>query len=146
MGAMARVVNVRRRMGLLDSVHRIQAALDYHLSRQNLLTANLAHVDTPNFRPLDLARGAGFESSLHVALNATNPGHIGTNGADGQKHEQFRVMLDPSASVGYDGNGVNVDREASKIAANNVRYDALASLVSGELAGLSWAASDGRGA
>jgi len=37
-----------------------------------------------------------------------------------------------------------VDREAAKIAANQVRYDALASLVSGELSGLSWAANDGR--
>jgi flagellar basal body rod protein FlgB len=56
------------------------------------------------------------------------------------------VISDPSAAAGYDGNGVNVDREASKLAANNVRYDALATLVSNELSGLEWAAGDGRGA
>ena len=133
-------------MGLLDSVNRIHAALDYHLSRQNLLTANLAHVDTPNFKPLDLARGTSFESSLHVALQATDPAHFGASGAGSQGNEPFRVIKDPGAAVGLDGNGVNVDREASKIAANNVRYDALASLVGGELSGLAWAASDGRGA
>jgi flagellar basal-body rod protein FlgB len=133
-------------MGLLDSVNRIQAALDYHLSRQNLLTANLAHVDTPNFKPLDLARGASFESSLHVALQATDPAHFGAAAGGGERHEQFRVIKDPGAALGYDGNGVNVDREASKIAANNVRYDALASLVGNELSGLAWAAGDGRGA
>ncbi len=59
--------------------------------------------------------------------------------------EIFHVIADPTAAAGADGNGVNIDREAAKIAANNVRYDALASLVSGELGGLSWAVNDGKG-
>jgi flagellar basal-body rod protein FlgB len=131
-------------MGLLDAVHSLQAGLDYHLSRQNLLTANLAHIDTPNFRPLDLEQGGTFTSALHVAMNATDPAHFGSTGKDDGPSEQFRVIADSGASVGSDGNGVNVDREASKLAANNVRYDALASLVSNELSGLEWAANDGR--
>jgi flagellar basal-body rod protein FlgB len=133
-------------MGLLDAVHSLQAGLDYHLSRQNLLTANLAHIDTPNFKPLDLARGEGnFASALHVAMEATDPAHFGAS-ASAPTDEHFQVISDPSAAAGYDGNGVNVDREASKLAANNVRYDALATLVSNELSGLEWAAGDGRGA
>jgi flagellar basal-body rod protein FlgB len=131
-------------MGLLDSVDRLHAGLDYHLARQNLLTANLTQVDTPNYRPVDLQRGADFKSALHVALESTNPEHFGgPTGGTGQK-EVFRVVEDPGAAAGYDGNGVNVDREAAKIAANNVRYDALASLVTNELSGLEWAANDGK--
>jgi len=134
-------------MGLLDAVHSLQAGLDYHLARQNLLTANLAQIDTPNFRPLDLTRGGtNFSSAMHVALEATDPAHFGQAATGDSLHENFQVVPDPSASVGSDGNGVNVDREAAKLAANNVRYDALASLVSGELSGLEWAAGDGRGA
>jgi flagellar basal-body rod protein FlgB len=132
-------------MGLLDSVERLQAGLDYHLSRQNLLTANLAHIDTPNFKPLDLTRGTGFDATLRVALQATDPAHFGVGTAE-KPGENFRVIQDPGAAAGYDGNGVNVDREAAKIAANNMRYSALASLVTNELSGLEWAAGDGRGA
>ena len=134
-------------MGLLDSVERLHTGLDYHLSRANLLTANLGHVDTPNYKPVDLQRGADFKTALHVELQATQAGHMGASpGASGTKAgEIFHVIADPTAAAGADGNGVNIDREAAKIAANNVRYDALASLVAGELGGLSWAANDGKG-
>jgi flagellar basal body rod protein FlgB len=40
---------------------------------------------------------------------------------------------------------VSVDREAVKIAANQLRYDTLAVLASQTLNGLAWAANDGRG-
>jgi flagellar basal-body rod protein FlgB len=131
-------------MSLLDPIAHLQASLDYHLERANLLTANLTHVDTPNYRPLDLERGSEFHSALHVAMLATEPGHIGSEPGEASATASSRVVQDPAAA-GADGNGVNVDREAAKIAANNVRYDALASLVSSELSGLEWAATDGRG-
>jgi flagellar basal-body rod protein FlgB len=130
-------------MGLLDAVNALHAGLDYHLSRQNLLVSNLTHIDTPNYKPVDLERAGGaFSSSLKVALVATDPSHFGTAAGDAAK-EQFHVIQDPGATIGADGNGVSVDREASKIAANQIRYETLASLVSGELSGLEWAATDG---
>jgi flagellar basal-body rod protein FlgB len=130
-------------MGLLDSVNALHAGLDYHLSRHNLLVSNLTHIDTPNYKPVDLQRaGSTFETSLHVALVATSPSHFGTEAGSATK-EPFKITLDPGATVGADGNGVSVDREASKIAANQIRYETLASLVSNELSGLEWAAGDG---
>ena len=135
-------------MGLLDSVNALHVGLDYHLARHNLLVSNLTHVDTPNYKPLDLERASGtFESSLHVALVATSPSHFGAMAGMGMdeaaQKAQGRIVEDPGATVGADGNGVSVDREASKIAANQIRYETLASLVSNELSGLEWAASDG---
>ncbi len=134
-------------MGLLDSVERLHTGLDYHLSRANLLTANLGHVDTPNYKPVDLTRGADFSKALHVEMQATQAGHMASSrsATSSPTGETFHVVTDPGAAAGADGNGVNIDREAAKIAANNVRYDALASLVSGELGGLSWAVNDGKG-
>lgn len=131
-------------MRILDSVEHLRASLDYHLARHNLLTANLAHVDTPGFRPLDLQRAGSFEGALQSALATTQPGHISTpHGASGQG---FRIVEDASAkAAGPDGNGVSLDREAVKIATNQIRYDTLSSLVQNELSGLAWAANDGRG-
>jgi flagellar basal-body rod protein FlgB len=131
-------------MRILDSVEHLRAGMDYHLARHNLLTANLAHVDTPGFRPMDLQRAGAFEGALQTALSATQPGHIAQpHAASG---EAWRVTQGTSQATGLDGNGVNVDREAVKIATNQIRYDTLATLVQGELSGLAWAANDGRGA
>ncbi len=132
-------------MSLLDAVEKLHVGLDYHLARHNVLAANLAHLDTPNYKPLDLARGAGasFQGTLHVAMTQTEPGHLGPAAGKGASVD-WKTIEDPRATAGYDGNAVSVDREAAKIASNQVRYDALASLTAGELSGLAWAANDGR--
>ncbi len=134
-------------MALLDAVDRLHLGLDYHLARHNLLASNLAHLDTPNYKPLDLERQTGeFSAAMKVALAKTDPSHLGpTAGAAASAAPDWKTVEDAGATAGADGNAVSVDREAAKIAANQVRYDALASLVAGELSGLAWAANDGRG-
>lgn len=133
-------------MRILDSVEHLRASLDYHLARHNVLTANLAHVDTPGFKPLDLQRAGAFEGALHAALATTHPGHI-AQGHASVGGEAWRVVEDASAQAkSTDGNAVSLDREAVKIATNQIRYDTLASLTQSELSSLAWAADDGRGA
>lgn len=128
-------------MALIDSVENLRAGLDYHLERHNLLASNLAHLDTPNYTPLDLARS--FEGKMHVALGATNAQHLASTTTTGGGS---RVIEDPVASTGGDGNGVDLDHETVKITSNQLRYDMLAQLASSELQTLSWSANDGKGA
>ncbi|MGA2450013.1 MAG: hypothetical protein ABTD50_15140 [Polyangiaceae bacterium] len=133
-------------MSILDGVEHLRAGLDYHLARHNLLTANLAHVDTPGFHPLDLKRNVAFESTLQTAMTATQAGHMEAP-ASASSASPWQVVEDTSAqAAGSDGNAVSLDREAVKIAANQLRYDTIASLTQNELSGLVWAANDGRGA
>ncbi len=131
-------------MRILDSIDALRGSLDYHLARHNLLTANLAHADTPGFRPLDLQRTGAFEGALHAALETTEAGHIGPSHSS-VGEESWKVVQDASAqATGNDGNAVSLDREAVKIATNQLRYDTIASLVQGQLSGLEWAVNDGR--
>lgn len=133
-------------MALIDSVEHLRGALDYHLSRHNLLASNLAHIDTPGYKPVDLERTGSFAGALHVALEATQPGHLSSSRAAGGTgdYARGRVIEDPGAAAGADGNGVDLDREAVKIASNQMRYDVIAQLASSQLASLAWAASDGK--
>ena len=137
-------------MSLLDGVERLRGTLDYHLARHNLLTANLAQVDTPGYKPQDLKRPAAFGEVLQTELTATAPGHFGTpagalaSATDASPSSQFEVVTDTSEAAGPDGNAVSLDREAVKIAANHLRYEVLAQITSGELSSLAWAANDGK--
>jgi flagellar basal-body rod protein FlgB len=125
-------------MPLLDRVEALRGTLDYHLARHNVLASNLAQVDTPNYRPVDLARtGSSFSGALALA---TSEGERTPAPAEAS----YRVIADPTTAAGLDGNGVDVDREAVKIASNQIRFDVLAQLASSELANLAWVASDGR--
>jgi flagellar basal body rod protein FlgB len=40
---------------------------------------------------------------------------------------------------------VSLDREAVKVSANHVRYESISTLVSGQLASILWAVTDGKG-
>ena len=128
-------------MALIDTVERLRTGLDYHLQRHNVLVSNLAQAETPGYRPVDLARGE-FDGTLDVALAASATGHLGV--APGSEKQSFQVLEDPTAKAGADGNAVDIDREAVKIATNQMRYDMLAQLASSELSGLEWAANDGK--
>ena len=118
-------------------------SLDFHLERHNLLAANVAHVDTPNYKPRDLERTTSattpFERVFQVSLERTHPTHLGVVT---QESSEGRVFSDLSAGGGADGNFVSLDREASKLAANQLRYDITSVLMSTALQGLMYAASD----
>ncbi|MBI5537738.1 MAG: flagellar basal body rod protein FlgB [Deltaproteobacteria bacterium] len=130
-------------MDLFVGIAPLRAALDYHLERHNVLSSNIAHVDTPGYVPRDLARipANDFASALHVAVTATQPLHMA---AGSLTPTTGRVFQDRWEGGGKDGNFVSLDREAGKLAANQLRYDVTSAIITAEFADLAFAASDGR--
>jgi flagellar basal-body rod protein FlgB len=133
---------------LFQGVAPLHQALDYHLERHNVLVSNISNVDTPGYVPRDLARNgvdgpAGFAGVLQVTLQRTSGAHLVGNA--NASPVSGRVFEDPTPGTGNDGNFVSLDREASKVAANHIRYDVISTLVAAQLGDLSFAANDGRG-
>jgi flagellar basal-body rod protein FlgB len=132
---------------LFSAVGSLHAALDYHLERHTVLSSNVAHVDTPGYRPHDLRRvdtAESFDSALSVAMERTNSAHFQLPNA-GAAALEGRVFEDNSAGAGNDGNYVSLDREAAKVAANQLRYDVVSAVVSAELSQMRFAATDAKG-
>jgi flagellar basal-body rod protein FlgB len=111
------------------------------MERHNLLASNIANVDTPRFKPTDLARvgEAGFESAMQLAIARTDAAHLATGANDPLVG---RVFQDLSAGGGADGNFVSLDRESGKLATNRLRYDIVSVLVRSQLDSLMSAAND----
>ncbi len=125
-------------LDLFANLAALQKSLDYHLSRHALITSNLANVETPGYRPLDL----NFDAYLARAgeLEVTNPRHLG---AAGQSRFELGLMEDPGPTVRADGNAVSTEREMAKLAANSLRYRAVTEMLSRRMGMLKYAASDG---
>jgi len=119
----------------LSTIDSLEAALTYHRERHTVLAGNVANMDTPGFRPLDLTRADGSASQLAV----TAPGHIESVSTP----EVVTSFDDGGAMQGADGNAVSLERELAKIDANRARYATAAELVSRRLAMLRYAAGDG---
>jgi flagellar basal-body rod protein FlgB len=131
---------------LFNGISPLHYALDYHLERHNVLSSNVAHVDTPGYRPTDLSRQdpVDFQNVLRTQMLRTNSLHVAAP-ADAAAVTTGEIFEDLSAGVGQDGNYVSLDREAAKVAANQLRYDVVSTIVAAELRQLSYAASDGKG-
>jgi flagellar basal-body rod protein FlgB len=131
---------------LFGNLQTLHQALDYHLERHNVLASNVAHVDTPGYRPSDLARveGGQFAAVFNVEMQRTTEGHL-KGASEGSQAQVGRIFEDASAGFGNDGNAVSMDREAAKLAANHLRYDVVSTIVASQIKGLMYAANDGRG-
>lgn len=85
-------------------------------ARQRVLSHNIAHADTPGFRPSDLrpfarmleAAGGGAAANLV----RTNARHIGSAGGDGPRAVVDRRHHDRPSG----GNAVSLDEQAVKVA------------------------------
>lgn len=120
---------------LFDSTAAMSNALDFHRQRHAVLAGNVANVDTPDFRPLDLER------TPMPTLAQTDPDDMHLSATDGVSF----FFDDDNAAPNMDGNTVNLERELAKVDANRVRYTTTSRLVSKRLASLRYAASDGVG-
>ena len=110
--------------------------------RTQLLAANIANVDTPNYKARDLdfkaalanAAGAGGGSGSALALRATNSAHQPGNaaGLDNDPALLYRVPMAPA----LDGNTVDEQLEQAAFAENSVRYQATLTLLGGKLRSL----------
>ena len=123
---------------IFDSVDRMSDALTFHRDRQGVLAGNLANLDTPGYKPLDLER-VDPVAATNLPMAVTEPGHL--QSVNGPTGETMIDASDPNPSA--DGNAVNLEREMAKVAANRVRYGTTSELVSRRLALLKYAASDG---
>ncbi|MCS6915109.1 MAG: flagellar basal body rod protein FlgB [Myxococcales bacterium] len=122
---------------LFSGTLRLEQSLDYHQDRHILLTSNIANVDTPGYRPVDLGLVPAPPAG-ELRLVQTHARHI-----DPQDHPPLIVPFeDPSPSPGNDQNAVDLDRELVKIAANTIRYETASELVARRLALLRYAAGD----
>jgi len=102
--------------------------------RTQLISENIANVDTPGYK----ARDINFDQVLQnqrsgsVKLNATHNGHIGLSDDAYSEDIQFREV-DQSAA---DGNTVDLQKEKAAFAENSLRYQTTLHVLSRKISGL----------
>ncbi len=109
----------------------LKGKMQWNEARQKLLAENVANAETPGYRGRDLkefnfremvAKSAGNS----IATVTTQPGHIGAkNGAQGG---DFGARAMNSFEITPEGNGVTLEDEMMKVAANQMDYQAATSL------------------
>lgn len=107
--------------------------------RQEVISHNIANVNTPNFKKSDvifedlLAKELDLDDTGRMKLVRTNDRHmpIPLN-----KRVKPEIELDDSTTMRYDNNNVDIDIEMASLAKNSLYFNALARQVGGQFSQL----------
>ena len=111
--------------GMFGFVNVLKAAADASWTREEVLTNNIANVDTPNYKRQDV----DFTTYLRSALSRTNGGSSSlTNRVNNLNYNDIaiRTYTDNSTlSYRLDGNNVDLSTENVVLASEQINYNAL---------------------
>ena len=131
---------------------RLERALDVRLVRQNVLSTNVANVDTPGFRTKDVdftASMVAIEGAAHSEGGVSQPTSptVGSSAAESSSLavRELPIVDVPAGGASFDGNTVDLDRTMVAMAENALQYSATARAAGKKLALLRYVASDGNG-
>lgn len=111
--------------GMFGFVNVLKAAADASWTREEVLTNNIANVDTPNYKRQDV----DFTTYLRSALSRTSGGSSSlTNRVNNLNYNDIaiRTYTDNSTlSYRLDGNNVDLSTENVELASEQINYNAL---------------------
>lgn len=113
---------------LNSSLRFHQEALNLRARRQEVLSANIAHADTPNFK----ARDFDFSSTLTQAVERGRQSQSMSMAATSSRHlpgeayavAEVELLYRTPTQSSIDGNTVEMDAERVSFAENAMRYEA----------------------
>jgi len=112
----------------------LQKDMDYRQLRQDILTSNLANVDTPGYRPVDLDFSEQLKAILQSddeKMTATAAGH-----AVGGETAEYGdpIIIAQKTEDGLDSNGVDLDQQMMELTDNSLRYRSSVKIISKKMA------------
>ncbi len=119
-----------------------QQALNLRHERQEVLAANIANADTPQYKARDFdfdaelsrAMRSGAQASDNVNLTTTSARHLPGSGGGSSTVEELKYRVPQQPSL--DGNTVEMESERARFAENSLRYQSSLTLMNSQIQGL----------
>jgi flagellar basal-body rod protein FlgB len=122
-----------------DTISLLERSLNIRSLQHRVLSSNIANMDTPNYKAVELAVAeeinGGQDSAPSIQLVQTQPGHLPLK-HDPTDHLKLKAAKPPEFSLRGDGNTVDLDRTMGKLAENTLLYKTAAQLISQKFSGL----------
>lgn len=129
-----------------SNIGLVSKVMDMQLQRQNIIHSNMANIETPNYKPRELA----FEEELQSALGLDMRGRMSTTS---EMHmpaafnpanfgPEWDKQFKPRQIHGEDR--VNMDKEMARHAKNQLQYTALTQVMAKQFEGLSTMIQDAK--
>jgi flagellar basal-body rod protein FlgB len=124
------------------TINNLENSLKYATIKQKVIAQNIANVDTPNYKAKEVLKPS-FQSELKVAMqaNRTDARHLSFSNST---ETRGSVVSRPNSQYNHNGNSVDIDKEMSELAENQIYYNALIERINGKFNSLKTVISGGR--
>jgi len=101
--------------------------LSFRSERQNVISSNIANVNTPGYKTKDLVFEQELEKTAEkdLQLITTNIKHINPSLDDINKLNDPRLVKVKGLTEQNDGNNVSMDKQMSEMSKNKIIFDAI---------------------
>jgi len=122
---------------LTKTQYLLEKGMDVSLLRHQVISDNIANVDTPGFKRMDVT----FESELNRALEsekeprfpvyATDPRHMDFFKPQDYRDVRAKMQIEHDSNFRNDKNNVDIEKEIADSVKNTLRYRAMAQRLDG---------------
>ena len=121
------------------TISLLERSLDLRSLNQRVLASNIANMDTPNYKAVELGVAEEMnrkkESNPGISLVRTHAQHLPIKNRS-RNSIKLKAAKAPDFNLRGDGNTVDIDRTMGKLAKNTLLYNAAAQLLSSKFKGL----------
>lgn len=125
-----------------ETIGILENSLSYSSLRQKAISENIANVDTPNYKAKEVSFKNMFNQAVEkqITANRTDNRHFEFKGAT----PQMFLKSSNSTAYNHNGNNVDIDKEMSEMAENQIYYNALIDRLNGKFNSLSTVIKGGK--
>ncbi len=138
-------------LSLFKSTHQLlELSLRGRAARHEVLSANIANVDTPGYRPRDLDFSAAMRAAAESSAPVTGEIPQRSNASASSGLDLQSAIYEPEypdsrhGEDRLDGNAVSLDRQMALLTENSLAYETSLTLLSRAMAALRYAIGEGR--
>ncbi len=103
-----------------SSISLLENFASYCALKNKILAQNIANSGTEGYRRQDVVFKDVLSKNMDSLLKTTDSRHIGTAETGGQP--DFKIVTDKTGTNGSGVNNVDIDKEMSELAVNNLNY------------------------
>lgn len=123
------------------TIKSLESALNATAARQNVISQNIANVDTPFYKAKEVIFKHELEKAISIQAKKTHSKHI-----DFKYHanSDYLIRAKNNTVMNNNGNNVDIDKEMALLAENQILYNALIERLNGKFNAIKTVARGGK--
>ncbi|GAA0329832.1 flagellar basal body rod protein FlgB [Oceanobacillus sp. FSL W7-1281] len=116
------------------TIGNLENSIQYASAKNNVISNNISNADTPNYKAEKVSFKSALENEISgLQARTTNERHLNFGE---EENRPYRIVKDASTTYNHNGNNVDIDKEMSELAKNQIYYNSLIDRMNGKFSSL----------